>query len=200
MFLWQNVNDLAGSETMRLASVHGQQYHCVLPSKQTAEVPESPDDEKQETGIPELLNPMQDGPCLILVWMHCANYYMDKLLELYFDTLYVLFTFVSRSIDKGLVDVWILLQAIYQAISYGRYHCYLSQINSSKSSISLCIWIISSLVIWHVLLIVDGRIAGDVMFLGYYETDFDWQASPEKVVQWFWWNNAWFERSNYEHQ
>ena len=51
-----------------LTSIHGQQYQCSY-----AEIGEERRKEKQdekdavETGISELLKPMQDGPCLIYV-------------------------------------------------------------------------------------------------------------------------------------
>ena len=54
---------------MQLTSVHGQQYQCVLPNQPALETQENIEQANtdSETGIPELLSPMEDGPCLTYV-------------------------------------------------------------------------------------------------------------------------------------
>ncbi|KAK2178083.1 hypothetical protein NP493_563g02001 [Ridgeia piscesae] len=49
---------------VRLSSKHGQQYQCSYPDKVTKEKQEEKEKIAMETGIPELLKPMEEGPCL----------------------------------------------------------------------------------------------------------------------------------------
>ncbi|KAI0232266.1 hypothetical protein LSAT2_017379 [Lamellibrachia satsuma] len=50
---------------VRLGSKHGQQYQCSYPEKVTKEKQEEKEKIALETGIPELLKPMEAGPCLL---------------------------------------------------------------------------------------------------------------------------------------
>ena len=55
-----------------LKSKHGQQYQCSYLDKSSEERREKEDERAAlETGIPELLKPMEEGPCLV----HVSNIY-----------------------------------------------------------------------------------------------------------------------------
>ena len=54
------------SNEVYMTSIHGQHYQCTLPVVSDQKKKEREDEQLAvETGISELLKPMQDGPCLI---------------------------------------------------------------------------------------------------------------------------------------
>lgn len=59
------------SETIDVTSKHGQIYRCIIPSQMEAEK-QKEEEEKiaMEAGVPELLKPMESGPCLFKVKSH----------------------------------------------------------------------------------------------------------------------------------
>lgn len=66
MFLLQDTDKF--SETIDVTSKHGQIYRCTIPSQMEAEK-QKEEEEKHamEAGVPELLKPMESGPCLFKV-------------------------------------------------------------------------------------------------------------------------------------
>lgn len=54
-----------------MTSKHGQIYRCIIPSQMEAEK-QKEEEEKiaMEAGVPELLKPMESGPCLFKVKNH----------------------------------------------------------------------------------------------------------------------------------
>lgn len=54
-----------------MTSKHGQIYRCIIPSQMEAEK-QKEEEEKiaMEAGVPELLKPMESGPCLFKVKSH----------------------------------------------------------------------------------------------------------------------------------
>ncbi|XP_022301578.2 protein OS-9-like [Crassostrea virginica] len=105
------------SETIDVTSKHGQIYRCTIPSQMEAEKQKEEEEKNaMEAGVPELLKPMESGPCL----------------------------FKTR-------DWW----------SYE--FCYGKHIRQFHME--------------------DGRILGNVIMLGYYESEFDWKNETNMEIK-----------------
>ena len=66
LFLLQDTDKF--SETIDVTSKHGQIYRCTIPSQMEAEKQKEEEEKNaMEAGVPELLKPMESGPCLFKV-------------------------------------------------------------------------------------------------------------------------------------
>lgn len=112
--LWTQKNTAITSNSIQVTSKYGQHYRCSYPNRMEADKKkEEKEKVAMETGIPELLKPLEAGPCL----------FKNK-------------------------DWW-----SYE-FCYGKY---VRQFH-----------------------IEDGKIVGEVTFLGYYESEYDWNNTTDQ--------------------
>ncbi|XP_033728099.1 protein OS-9-like [Pecten maximus] len=112
--VWTQRNTASSSNNIQVRSKYGQHYRCSYPDRMEADKKKEEEEKvAMETGIPELLKPLEAGPCL----------FKNK-------------------------DWW-----SYE-FCYGKY---IRQFH-----------------------IEDGKIVGDVTFLGYYESEFDWNNKTDQ--------------------
>ncbi|XP_074653408.1 protein OS-9-like isoform X1 [Tubulanus polymorphus] len=75
---------LGSPDVLALSSKHGQQYRCILPNSGTNDLKEKEEEKlAQELGIPDLLKPLEQGPCLIFTkdwWTYefCYGRYVQQ--------------------------------------------------------------------------------------------------------------------------
>lgn len=69
-----------------MTSKHGQIYRCIIPSQMEAEK-QKEEEEKiaMEAGVPELLKPMESGPCLFKVKNHSTIGALMPIINEYFS-------------------------------------------------------------------------------------------------------------------